>query len=133
MCSGSRRPVHRAALEAVEPADAIRSAGLVRRRITESRAFPAQRRPGVPDGVGRFNHFQAGAVYWTPPTGAHEVRGAIRDLWASLGWERSALGYPVTDETGTPDGVGRFNGFQGGAVYWTPRTGAHEVHGAILS
>jgi uncharacterized protein with LGFP repeats len=24
------------------------------------------------------------------------------------------LGYPVTDETGTPDGHGRYNHFQGG-------------------
>ena len=44
--------------------------------------------------------------------------------WASLGWERSFLGYPLTDETGTPDGVGRYNHFQGGSVYWTPGTGA---------
>jgi hypothetical protein len=37
----------------------------------------------------------------------------------------------MTDETGTPDRVGRFNNFQGGSIYWTPRLGAHEVHGAI--
>ncbi len=85
----------------------------------------------TPDGVGRYNHFQGGSVYWTPQTGAHEVHGAIRSKWASLGWERSFLGYPVTNETPTPDGVGRYNHFQGGSVYWTPQTGAHEVHGAI--
>ena len=93
--------------------------------------YPVTDETGTPDGLGRFNHFQAGSAYWSPSTGAHEVRGAIRDTWASLGWERSALGYPTTNETGTPDGVGRFNGFQGGAVYWTPPTGAHEVRGAI--
>jgi hypothetical protein len=85
----------------------------------------------APDGNGRFRHFQRASIYWTPRTGAHEVHGAIRDKWASLGWERSFLGYPLTDESGTPDGVGRFNHFQGGSIYWTPRTGAHEVHGAI--
>ncbi len=85
----------------------------------------------APDGNGHFRHFQGGSIYWTPRTGAHEVHGAIRDKWASLGWERSFLGYPLTDESGTPDGVGRFNHFQGGSIYWTPRTGAHEVHGAI--
>ncbi len=85
----------------------------------------------TPDGVGRFNHFQGGSVYWSPSTGAHEVRGSIREKWASLGWERGFLGYPLTDETPTPDGVGRFNHFQGGSVYWSPSTGAHEVHGAI--
>ncbi len=82
-------------------------------------------------GGGRFNHFEGGSIYWTPATGAHEVHGAIRGEWASLGWECSFLGFPLTDETVTPDGVGRFNHFQGGSVYWTPATGAHEVHGAI--
>src|SRR5262247_1270631 len=86
---------------------------------------------GTPDGVGRFNHFQGGSIYWTPQTQAHEVHGAIRDKWASIGWERSSFGYPVTDELGTPDGVGRFNHFQGGSIYWTPSTGAHLVYGAI--
>lgn len=85
----------------------------------------------APDGVGHFRHFQNGSIYWTPQTGAWEVQGAIRDKWASFGWERSFLGYPLTDESGTPDGVGRFNHFQGGSIYWTPQTGPHEVHGAI--
>ena len=85
----------------------------------------------APDGVGHFRHFQGGSIYWTPTTGAFEVGGAIRDKWASMGWERGFLGYPVTDETGTPDGVGRFNHFQGGSIYWTSTTGAFEVGGAI--
>lgn len=83
------------------------------------------------DGVGRFNNFRNGSIYWTPATGAHEVHGAIRDHWISLGAELGFLGYPATDEAGTPDGAGRFNHFQGGSIYWTPTTGAHEVHGAI--
>jgi hypothetical protein len=37
----------------------------------------------------------------------------------------------VTDETGTPDRIGAYNHFQGGSVYSTPSTGAHEVHGSI--
>ncbi|WP_138733744.1 galactose oxidase-like domain-containing protein [Modestobacter excelsi] len=89
----------------------------------------------TPDGIGRFQHYERGSIYWTPQTGAHEVHGDIRALWSSLGWERSVLGYPTTDETPTPDGVGRFNHFQAGptsgSIYWTPRTGAHEVHGDI--
>jgi uncharacterized protein with LGFP repeats len=93
--------------------------------------YPATDETGTPDGVGRYNAFQGGSIYWTPDTDAHEVHGAIRDKWASMGWERSLLGYPATDETGTPDGVGRYNAFQGGSIYWTPDTDAHEVHGAI--
>jgi hypothetical protein len=85
----------------------------------------------APDKIGRFNHFQGGCIYWTPATGAHEVHGAIRDLWASMGWERSLLGYPETDELTGPDKIGRLNHFQGGSIYWTPATGAHEVHGDV--
>jgi len=92
---------------------------------------PLNDETGTPDGVGRYNHFAGGSIYWTPKTGAHEVHGSIRDKWASLGWERSFLGYPLTDETVTPDGIGRYNHFTGGSIYWTPKTGAHEVRGAI--
>jgi uncharacterized protein with LGFP repeats/glucose/arabinose dehydrogenase len=93
--------------------------------------YPTTNESGTPDGIGRFNHFQQGSIYWTPALGAHEIRGSIHSLWAALGWEKSALGYPTTNETGTPDGVGRFNQFQQGSIYWSPNTGAHEIRGAI--
>ncbi|MCW2713141.1 MAG: hypothetical protein JWN88_188 [Frankiales bacterium] len=93
--------------------------------------FPITDEVATPWVFGRFNHFEGGSIYWTPATGAHEVRGAIRGKWSGLGWENGLLGFPVTDELGTPDGSGRFNHFQGGSIYWTPATGAHEVHGAI--
>ena len=90
---------------------------------------------GTPDGRGRFTHYDGGSIYWTSQTGAHAVGGEIRRTWERLGWERSPLGYPTTSETGTPDGVGRFNHFQGsggvGSIYWTPGTGAHGVWGDI--
>ncbi|HYG81904.1 MAG TPA: galactose oxidase-like domain-containing protein [Pyrinomonadaceae bacterium] len=92
---------------------------------------PTTPEQAAPDGVGRFRHYQRGSIYWTALTGAHEVHGAIRGKWSSLGWERSLLGYPLTDELPTPDGVGRFNHFAGGSIYWTLATGAHEVHGDI--
>jgi uncharacterized protein with LGFP repeats len=61
--------------------------------------YPVTDESGTPDGVGRFNHFQAGSIYWTPSTGAHEVHGLIRDYWSAHGWERNAaLGYPISDE-----------------------------------
>jgi uncharacterized protein with LGFP repeats len=86
--------------------------------------FPATDELGTPDGHGRFNHFAGGSIYWTPETKAHEVHGAIREKWASIGWERSRLGYPVSDERTPPDGRGRFSEFQGGAIVWTPERGA---------
>jgi hypothetical protein len=52
----------------------------------------------APDGVGRYNHFENGSIYWTPRTGPMMVRGAVRDRWAASGWERGPLGYPVEDQ-----------------------------------
>ena len=94
--------------------------------------LPTTDETGTPDGRGRYNHFQGGSIYWTPTTGAFEVHGAIRDKWASLGWERSFLGYPTTDETDTPGGRGRFNRFEGGSIYWTAAAGAFEIHEQFL-
>lgn len=86
----------------------------------------------LPDGRGRERDYENGSILWTPQTGAHEVHGDIRVKWAQLGSTRFP-GYPITDETGTPDGVGRFNRFENGMIYWKPAIGAHEVHGAILA
>lgn len=96
--------------------------------------IPCTDESGTPDGVGRYNHFNnnSASIYWTPSTGAFEIHGAIRAKWAAMGWERSPVGYPVTDETGTPDGKGRYNHFSnGGSIYWTPETGANAVWGDI--
>jgi uncharacterized protein with LGFP repeats len=89
--------------------------------------FPTTDETSTPDGIGRYNHFENGSIYWTPSTGAYEIHGAIRERWAQLGWERSPLGYPITDETPTRDNAGRYNNFQHGSIQWTPQGGAHEV------
>jgi uncharacterized protein with LGFP repeats len=34
-------------------------------------------------------------------------------------------------EQDCPDRIGRYNYCQGGSIYWSPQTGAYEVHGAI--
>ena len=45
-----------------------------------------------------------GAIYWSPATGAAPLTGAIYDAWATLGYERSALGLPTSAEIQEPDG-----------------------------
>ncbi len=88
------------------------------------------------DGVGRFQNFQNGSqISWHPDTGAHVVFGAIGARWLTIG--REQFGYPITDESACPDGVGRFNHFRAeqldgkpeASIYWTPQTDAHEVMG----
>lgn len=75
---------------------------------------------------GWYNHFTGGdwqgaSIYWSPQTGAHGVNGLIRDRWAALGWERSYLGYPVSDEYDIPGG--RRSDFVGGCITWNSATG----------
>ena len=84
------------------------------------------------DGAGRYNNFASGgALYWSPQAGAHEVHGAIDGKWGQLGWETGPHGYPMTDEQATADRAGRYNDCQDGSVYWSPKTGARSIHGAI--
>ena len=92
--------------------------------------YPVTDELPTPRGGGRFNHFQHGSIYWAPGLGAHEMYGAIRGHWASLGWETSVLGFPVTDEFLVGRG-GIAQNFTGGSIYWSPQTGAHSVIGAI--
>lgn len=84
----------------------------------------------TPDGVGRFNHFQNGSIYWTPQTGAQVIYGAIRDKWANDGWERGPLGYPISDERYVPGG--RASYFQHGRIVWSRTTGAYVELGALV-
>ncbi len=83
----------------------------------------------TPAKPGFYQHFQGGSVYTSAVTGAHVVTGRIRDRWAAWGWENSALGFPVNDETAIRGGA--FNHFQGGSIYWSPATDAHVVRGLI--
>jgi len=80
--------------------------------------------------TGRFNHFQAGSIYYTPTNGAHEIFGAILSRWNALGGA-AGLGFPISNELRTADGRGTYENFQYGAIYWSAGTGAWEVLGAI--
>ena len=86
----------------------------------------------TPNPAGRYSVFEGGSIYWTAATGAWEVHGAIFEDWAALGWENGRLGFPLTNETATPERLGAFSAFERGAVYWSPDTGvAAEIEGAI--
>jgi len=85
---------------------------------------------------GRASEFQGGLVLWSPDTGAHEVHGSILTRYRALGGPGGFLGLPLTDESnvlaanGQPSG-GKSSRFRGGTIYWSPASGAFEVHGAI--
>jgi hypothetical protein len=68
------------------------------------------------------------SIYWSPRTCAHVVQGQIRDLWLRLGGARSRLGYPIEDETYTPDHRGRRSRFEHDEIWWYPEKGAYVLH-----
>ena len=85
---------------------------------------------GLRDG-GVYQNYQGGAIIWSPATGAHVSTGAIRALWGATGFEGGALGYPTTDVVGGLRDGGVYQNYQGGAIIWSPATGAHVSTGAI--
>lgn len=84
------------------------------------------------DGIGRYNKFKNGYIYWTSKTGAFELHGIIYDKWVQEGAFRSSiLGYPTSDVLPLPDGIGQYQWFQQGSIYWSPNNGCHVVYGQI--
>lgn len=60
------------------------------------------------------------------------IFGAIEQKWLQTGAQGGQLGLPMSNETPTFDGVGRFQSFSGGTLSWRPETDAHMVYGLIF-
>ncbi|AOT05151.1 M43 family zinc metalloprotease [Arthrobacter sp. U41] len=85
---------------------------------------------GLRDG-GCYQDYEGGAVIWSPATGAQPTWGAIRARWGSLNFVDGPMGYPTSAEVcGLPQG-GCYQDYQGGAIIWSPATGAQPTSGAI--
>ncbi|MCC9145660.1 MULTISPECIES: hypothetical protein [unclassified Arthrobacter] len=84
----------------------------------------------VPLANGVYQSFQGGAIYWSPSAGAHSNIGSVRAVYAANGYEHGFLGMPTSGEVPIKDG-GVYQSFQGGAIYWSPATGAHANAGGI--
>ena len=95
-----------------------------------SLGFPRTSQMVAAYGVGQYNHFANGSIYWFPLLGAHLVRGPVRDKWFELGGERGVLGYPRSD--GEEVNRGQACPFQYGTITYVPRCGAHYLCGAVL-
>jgi hypothetical protein len=62
--------------------------------------------------------------------GTYEVHGGILEAWQAAGGAAGPLGAPGSDEQ--PYAGGRRSEFTGGAVVWSPRTGAVPLSGRVL-
>lgn len=83
------------------------------------------------DDQGEYSDFEKGSIYHAYGIGAFEIRGEILIKWKAMDDVRSILGYPISNQYATVDGVGRSNEFQNGWIFWHPDHGAHEIHGPI--
>ncbi|WP_157432803.1 MULTISPECIES: LGFP repeat-containing protein [unclassified Actinoplanes] len=68
-------------------------------------------------GGGRMQQFDGGSIYWSAQTGAHAVAGRILQLWQGNRGEAGCVGYPVDEESDTPDHRGRYQHFQRGTIW----------------
>lgn len=94
--------------------------------------YPVDSEVALRNRGGVVQSFEKGPFYFGPTTGAHLVQGFILGKYAELGFENSWLGLPVAPEQPVKD-LGRYSGFEGGAIYWSPLSGAWAVrNGPIM-
>jgi uncharacterized protein with LGFP repeats len=67
-------------------------------------------------------------IYWSRRTCAHLVMGQILKLYLELGGPNGKLGYPIDDETYSPDHYGRISLFEHGEILWYPDKGPHVTY-----
>ncbi|MBY0534961.1 MAG: hypothetical protein K2P88_03845 [Chitinophagaceae bacterium] len=92
--------------------------------------FPAGDLVNTPNRTGKFQVFDNGTLYFSPTTGAHFIRGEIRNEWLKRGAENSAmLGFPKTDELEIfENGYTRYQQFEKGSLFFSLSEGVAFVN-----
>ena len=89
--------------------DSLRGGAILARWEADGAAASPLGMPTSPEAAGdgstRYATFERGAIYWSPETGAQPLTGAIYQAWASLGYERGALGMPTSGEIAEPEWI----------------------------
>jgi hypothetical protein len=84
------------------------------------------------DGVGRHNEFELGAIYFSPTAGIHTVPAVVLQTWDAHDREAGPLGYPTSEFTDLPNGMGQTQEFEHGVIDLTVTFGTHAVWGPIF-
>lgn len=74
-------------------------------------------------GGGAAQGFSNSWIVWSPATGAHVSKGAIREAWIKNGAESGVLNYPLTDEYRYSGDGAVAQDFVGGRIIWSARGG----------
>ena len=82
---------------------------------------------------GKRQTFTGGTVWYSAGTGARSLTGGIRDLYVDHGGPRGQVGFPLSSMTEVGDGRGEYARFEGGNLYDSTTTDAHEVRGGVLT
>lgn len=82
-------------------------------------------------GILLYQHYSTPTLPTPRETQSSSPQSEIDRKYVSLPNAEEILGSPTDFEQPTTDGAGTYRDFQYGAIYWTPQTGAYEVHGAI--
>ena len=89
--------------------DSLRGGAILARWEADGGPLSPLGMPTSPEAIGtggtRYATFERGAMYWSPQTGAQPLTGAIYEAWASLGYERGALGLPTSGEIAEPQWI----------------------------
>lgn len=78
----------------------------------------------TPDGIGRYQRFQFGNIYWSPSYGAHVVPGIFLREYEKIGGTKGMLGFPAMNPTalqGVEGGI--ISRFKGGNIIYEPGKG----------
>ncbi|MEI7913330.1 MAG: N-acetylmuramoyl-L-alanine amidase [Mycobacteriaceae bacterium] len=107
-----------------DPIDSLRGGAILTRWEADGAAANPLGMPTSPEAVAdapaRYATFENGAMYWSPDTGAQPLTGAIYQAWASLGYERGALGLPTSGEIAEPEWI--VQNFQHGTLNFDRQT-----------
>ena len=89
--------------------------------------YPNRARRTSLSGRGGMQGFTGGMLINSRATGLRAVLGTTKDRYQQLGYDAGELGFPRGRRLDVGDGRGTVQGFEGGAIYATPETGAWEV------
>ncbi len=81
---------------------------------------------------GWFLRYEKGWVYYNPKTNnTYAIWGEVMKKWSTNNYETGWLGFPLSNNSNTPNRQGAFVHFDKGSIYYSPNTGAHWVGGAF--